>query len=56
MLVFKKDIKENKPKGCIAVNVNESSVTVLIDGAVYLFEIEFRDITLDYYHYRRRRV
>jgi len=55
ILVFKKDVGTYKPRGYIAVDVNENSVAVLVDGIVYLFETGLKDITLGYY-YRRKSV
>jgi len=55
MLIFKKDVEAYKPKGYIAINVNENSIIVLVDSIVYLFETGLKDITLGYY-YRRRSV
>jgi len=55
VLVFKKDVEVYEPKGYIAVDVNENSIAVLVDGIVYLFESGLKDITLGYY-YRRKSV
>jgi len=54
-LTFKKSVEAYKPRGFIAVDVNENHVAVLVDGKVYLFETEFRGTVLGYY-YRRKRV
>jgi len=54
-LVFVKDVEEYEPRGFIPVDVNENSVSVLIDGSPYLLETSTRDIVLGYY-YRRKRI
>jgi IS605 OrfB family transposase len=54
-LTFKKSVEAYKPRGFIAVDVNENHVAVLVDDKVYLFETGFRDVVLGYY-YRRKRV
>jgi len=54
-LTFKKSVEVYKPKGFIAVDVNENHIAVLIDGRAYLFETGFKDVVLGYY-YRRKRV
>jgi len=54
-ITFVRDVEEYKPGGFIPVDVNENSVSVLIDGVAYLFETDVRDIVLGYY-YRRVRV
>jgi IS605 OrfB family transposase len=54
-LTFKKSVEAYKPRGFIAVDVNENHVAVLVDEKVFLFETGFRDTILGYY-YRRKRV
>jgi IS605 OrfB family transposase len=54
-LTFRKEVSEYRPKGYIAVDVNEDAEAVLIDGLVYLFETKLSRVTLGYY-YRRKRV
>jgi len=54
-LTFKKSIEAYKPRGFIAVDVNENHVAVLIGDKVCLFETGFRDTILGYY-YRRKRI
>jgi len=54
-ITFTKDVEEYKSRGFISVDVNENSVSVLVDGNAYLFETNTKDIVLGYY-YRRRRV
>ena len=54
-LTFKKSVEAYEPRGFVAVDVNENSVAVLVEGEVYLFETKFKDIVLGYY-YRRKRV
>jgi len=52
--VFEKDVKEYKPKGWIAVDVNENNVTVLIDGKAYKFITMLRKVVERYHEHRRR--
>jgi len=54
-LTIKRHVEAYKPRGLIAVDVNEDHVAVLVDGGVYLLETRFRDIVLGYY-YRRKRI
>jgi len=54
-LTFKRSVEAYEPRGFVAVDVNENSVAVLVEGGVYLFETGFKDIVLGYY-YRRKRV
>jgi len=54
-LTFIKDVDEYKHKGFIPVDVNENNTSMLVDGVVYLFETNVKDIVLGYY-YRRKRV
>jgi len=54
-LTFKKHVEAYKPRGLIAVDVNENHVVALVDEGAYLFETGFRDIVLGYY-YRRKRI
>jgi len=54
-LTFVKDVEVYEPRGFIPVDVNENSVSVLVDGVAYLFETNVKDIVLGYY-YRRMRV
>jgi len=54
-LTFVKDVEVYEPRGFIPVDINENSVSVLVDGVAYLFETNVKDIVLGYY-YRRMRV
>jgi len=54
-ITFVRDVEEYRPRGFIPVDVNENSVSVLIDGFAYLFETDTKGIVLGYY-YRRMRV
>jgi len=54
-LTFVREVEEYKPRGFIPVDVNENSVSMLVDGIAYLFETNTKDIVLGYY-YRRKRV
>jgi len=54
-LTFVRDVEEYRPGGFISVDVNENSVSVLINGVAYLFETNTKGIVLGYY-YRRMRV
>jgi len=54
-LTFKRSVEAYEPRGFVAVDVNENSVAVLVEGGVYLFETGFKDIVLGYY-YRRKGV
>ncbi len=54
-LTFFKEVEEYKPKGYLAVDVNENNVTILVDGIAYLFETNMEKLVLGYY-YRRKRV
>jgi IS605 OrfB family transposase len=54
-LTFKKSVEVYRPRGFVAVDVNENHVAVLVDDKACLFETGFRDIVLGYY-YRRKRV
>jgi IS605 OrfB family transposase len=54
-LTFKKSVEVYRPRGFVAVDVNENHVAVLADGKAHLFETNFRAVVLSYY-YRRKRV
>jgi len=54
-LAFEKSVETCKPRGFIAVDVNENNVTMLLEDRVYLFETGFKDVVLGYY-YRRKTV
>ena len=54
-LAFVKEVEEYKPRGFIAVDVNENNVAMLVDGIAYLFETNIEKLVLGYY-YRRKRV
>jgi len=54
-LTFFKEAEEYKPKGYLPVDVNENNVTILVDGAAYLFETSMEKLVLGYY-YRRKSV
>jgi len=54
-LTFKKNVEAYRPRGFIAVDVNENHVAVLVDGGVLFFETGFRDMVLGCY-YRRKRI
>ena len=52
-VIFKRDVKPYEPKGFIPVDLNENSVSVLVDGKPMLLETNTRRITLGY-EYRRK--
>jgi len=52
-IVFKKDVKPYEPKGFIPVDLNENSVSVLINNKSVLLETNTKRITLGY-EYRRK--
>lgn len=55
-ITFKKDeLKPYEPKAFIPVDLNEDSVSVLVDGKPILLETNTKKITLGY-EYRRRRI
>ncbi|MEZ0394088.1 MAG: transposase [Desulfurococcaceae archaeon] len=54
-LTFVKNVEEYKPRGYVAVDVNENNVTILLDGDAFLFETDLKKKVLGYY-YRRMRV
>ncbi|AKV74147.1 RNA-guided endonuclease InsQ/TnpB family protein [Metallosphaera sedula] len=54
-IVFKKDVKSYDPRGFIPVDLNEGSVSVLINGKPILLETNTRMITLGY-EYKRRSI
>jgi len=54
-IVFKKDVKPYEPKAFIPVDLNEDSVSVLVDGKPMLLETNTRRITLGY-EYRRKAI
>ena len=54
-LTFEKEVEEYKPKGWIAVDVNESNVTILVDDKAYKLITMMRK-TIERYHMHRRRL
>ncbi|WP_048087395.1 RNA-guided endonuclease InsQ/TnpB family protein [Metallosphaera yellowstonensis] len=54
-IVFKRDVKPYEPKGFIPVDLNENSVSVLVDGKPTLLETNTKRITLGY-EYRRKTI
>ncbi|WP_432518306.1 RNA-guided endonuclease InsQ/TnpB family protein [Saccharolobus islandicus] len=54
-VIFKKDVKPYEPKGFIPVDLNENSVSVLVDGKPMLLETNTKKITLGY-EYRRKAI
>jgi len=54
-LTFVKDVEEYKPRGYLAVDVNENNITMLAGGVAYLFETNMGKLVLGYY-YRRKRI
>ena len=54
-LTFVKEVEVYKPKGFLAVDVNENNVTMLVDGVAFLFETDMERIILGYY-YRKKRI
>ena len=54
-LTFTRDFEEYQPRGYLPVDVNENNVTILVDGAAYLFETDMEKLVLGYY-YRRKRI
>ena len=54
-LTFVEEIKEFKHNGFVSVDVNESNVTMLVDGVAYLFETNTEKFVLGYY-YRRKKI
>jgi len=54
-IVFKKDVKPYEPKAFIPVDLNEDSVSVLVDGKPMLLETNTKKITLGY-EYRRKAI
>jgi len=54
-IVFKKDVKPYEPKPFIPVDLNENSVSVLVDGKPMLLETNTKKITLGY-EYRREAI
>ena len=53
--VFEKDVEEYRPRGWLAVDVNENNVTVLVDGKAYKLVTMLRK-TVELYHEHRRRL
>lgn len=53
-LVFEREVGEYKPRGWMAVDVNENNVTVLVDGKAYKFITMLRRTVERYYVHRRR--
>jgi len=53
-LTFKKSVEAYRPRGFVAVDVNENHVAVLVDGKAHLFETNFRAVVLGYYYRRKR--
>ncbi|MCD6095954.1 MAG: transposase [Thermoprotei archaeon] len=54
-LTFVKEVEEYKPKGYLAVDVNENNVTMLVDDIAYLFETNTGKLVLGYY-YRKKSI
>ena len=54
-VIFKKDVKPYEAKGFIPVDLNENSVSVLVDGKPILLETNTKRITLGY-EYRRKSI
>lgn len=52
---FVKEVEEYSAKGYLPVDVNESNITILLDGIAYLFETNMKRLVLGYY-YRRKRI
>ena len=53
-LTFIRDVKEYKPKGYLAVDVNENNVTILVDGIAYLFKTNTEKLVLGYLYHRKK--
>jgi len=53
-LTFIRDVKEYKPKGYLAVDVNENNVTMLVDGIAYLFKTNTEKLVLGYLYHRKK--
>ncbi|MCD6428312.1 MAG: transposase, partial [Desulfurococcales archaeon] len=53
-LTFVKEVEEYKPRDYLSVDVNESNVTVLVDGVAYLFETNTEKLVLGYHYHRKR--
>ena len=54
-VIFKRDVKPYEPKGFIPVDLNENSVSVLINSKPLLLETNTKRITLGY-EYRRKAI
>ena len=54
-VIFKRDVKPYEPKVSIPVDLNESSVSVLVDGKPILLETNTKRITLGY-EYKRKSI
>jgi len=54
-VIFKRDVKPYEPKGFIPVDLNENSVSVLVDGKPILLETNTKRITLGY-EYKRKSI
>jgi putative transposase len=54
-VIFKKEVKPYEAKGFIPVDLNENSVSVLVDGKPILLETNTKRITLGY-EYRRKSI
>jgi len=54
-VIFKRDVKPYEAKGFIPVDLNESSVSVLVDGKPILLETNTKRITLGY-EYKRKSI
>jgi len=52
-VIFKKDVKPYEPKGFIPVDLNENSVSVLINSKPVLLETNTKRITLGYEYERK---
>ncbi|GAB6943238.1 IS200/IS605 family accessory protein TnpB-related protein [Vulcanisaeta sp. JCM 14467] len=54
-LTFVREVEEYEPRGYLPVDVNESNVTILVDGTAYLLETNTERVVLGYY-YRRKAI
>jgi len=52
--VFEKDVEEYKPRGWVAVDVNENNVTVLVNDRAYKLTTMFSQVIERYHEHRRR--
>ncbi len=53
--VFEKEVEKYKPKGWVAVDVNENNITVLVNNRAYKFVTMMRK-TIERYHEHRRKL